>query len=64
MLLKKTYTISVTIQEGRDEFWDSFAGRSGCDEVVDAVKQALTDHGFVAPECAVRLDKFEKREPL
>lgn len=64
MLLKKTYTISVTIQEGNDEFWNGFAGRSGADEVVEEVKKVLSDAGFQSPLCSVRLEKFEERGPL
>jgi hypothetical protein len=61
----KTYTISVTIQEGCDEFWEGLDGKSGCDEVVQLVKDALEDHGF-APErgCYVRLERFEERGPM
>ena len=62
--LLKTYTISVTIQEGCDEFWDSLRNKSGCDEVVEEVKSCLASHGFTPPECYVRLEKFEERGSL
>jgi hypothetical protein len=42
----KTYTIEITIEEGSDEFWESLNGKSGCDEVVDIVRDALADVGF------------------
>lgn len=61
----KTYTISVTIQEGNDEFWESLAGKSGCDVVVDHVRQCLADHGFEPHNgCHVRLERFEERAPV
>lgn len=61
----KTYTISVTIQEGSDEFWESLRGKSGGDEVVEQVREALADRGFAADTgCHVRLERFEEREPL
>jgi hypothetical protein len=67
MLIKllKTYTISVTIQEGQDEFWEDLEGKSGCDEVVQEVRNCLAERGF-APDtgCHVRLEKFEERAPL
>lgn len=56
----KKYTISVDITEGSDEFWESLEGRSGADEVVEAVKLALGGHGFREPGCHVRLTKFEE----
>lgn len=63
--LLKTYTISVTVQESSDEFWDGLRGKSGCDEVVQAVRDALADRGF-APDTGtnVRLARFEERGPL
>ena len=59
----KTYTISVTIQEGSDEFWDSLAGKSGCDEVVELVKDVFGDSGLING-VSVRLERFEEREPM
>ena len=60
-VLKKTYTLTVDIIEGSDEFWESFTNRTGCDEVADEVRRCLSEHGFVEPECTVRLTKFEYR---
>lgn len=62
IVLKKTYTIRVTIREGNDEFWDGLRGKSGCDDVVQEVRAALAEHGF-APDtgCHVSLERFEER---
>lgn len=64
ILLKKTYTITVTVQEGNDEFWEGLRGKSGCDQVVEEVASCLADHGFRQPECFVRLERFEERAPI
>lgn len=68
MMLKllKTYTLSVTIQEGDDEFWDDVRkqGLTGCDAILGTVKDALAAHGFDIPGCHVRLERFEERGPL
>ncbi len=61
IILKKTYTITVTIQEGNDEFWESLAGKAGCDQVVSEVEAALEQAGFI--HLNVRLAKFSE-EPL
>lgn len=58
---RKTYTLTVTITEGNDEFWEKLRGKSGCDEVVGEIKAALLDHGFVPPDNDVRLARFEER---
>lgn len=64
-MMLKTYTISVTIQEGQDEFWENLQGRSGADEVTEEVRRCLAEHGF-APDtgCHVKLQRFEERGPL
>lgn len=59
---RKTYTITVIVTEGSDEFWEALRNKSGCDEVVDEVRAALGDRGFVEPDCHVRLAKFEERD--
>lgn len=61
VVLRKTYEISVTIQEGSDEFWESLRGKSGADDVVEEVRAALADRGYVQPNCYVRLTRFEER---
>lgn len=64
--LLKTYTLSVTIQEGNDEFWDQIRAQdtTGCDAVVGTIRDALSAHGFDIPGCHVRLERFEERLPL
>lgn len=67
IVLKKTYTIEVIIQEGNDEFWESLGKKTGADEVVAEIISAMIDKGFVGPGCeggSVRLVKFEERAPL
>jgi hypothetical protein len=61
VILKKTYTIEVTIQEGSDEFWDSFRTKSGADDVLAMVKEALAEKNISA---LVRLTRFEERGPM
>lgn len=65
MLVKllKTYTISVCIQEGNDEFWDELKDKCGADEVVDEIRRCLAEHGFIEPGCYVSLEKFEMSHP-
>lgn len=61
MILKDTYTISVTIQRplevpGVNPFWDGIRDRTGCDEVVSEVKAAIEGK---FPGVQVRLQKFD-----
>ena len=63
VVLKKTYTIRVTIQEGNDEFWESLRGKCGADDVLSEVTIALANHGFAPSECYVHLERFEERGP-
>ena len=58
IVLRKTYEITVTISEGSDEFWESISNKTGCDEVVEEVRQALHERGFQGLDCAVKLSKF------
>ena len=64
--LLKTYTIEVTIQEGNDELWDEIRAKGGscADEIVGHIADALTQNGFIIPDCHVRLIRFEERGPL
>jgi hypothetical protein len=55
----KKYTFTVVIYEGCDEFWESFEGKSGTDEVTDEIKSCLNDHGFNEENSNVKLVKFE-----
>lgn len=42
----KRYKFEVIIEEGNDEFWEELEGKTGCDEVSDAIKNVLLDSGF------------------
>ena len=64
IVLKKTYTIMVTVQEGNDEFWEKLRDRTGCDEVTAEIKTVLAEHGFAEPGCYVRLVKFGEEPPM
>ena len=52
----KRYTVRVVIEEGSDEFWESLEGKTGCDEVVGMIRDALKDAQLC--ECTVTLAKF------
>lgn len=61
----KIYTLLVTIKEGSDEFWEDLEkeGKSGCDEILQAVRNALSDHGFQEGYgTTVKLEKFENND--
>ncbi len=57
----KTYTLEVVITEGCDEFWEGIQARegSGCDEVLQTIRDILFDAGFQPPDCAVTLKQFQ-----
>ena len=61
IFMKRTYVLEIEIQEGSDEWWEEIAKRrsTGCDEIVGEVRELLTNAGFLAPDCTVRLTKFE-----
>lgn len=44
----KKYTFEITVQEGNDEFWEQIAeaGKSGCDEVREEIKDLIESGGF------------------
>ena len=58
----KVYTLAVVIQEGSDEFWEGIEkrGGTGCDEVVQMVRDVLFDAGFQEPDCTVTLQQFHR----
>lgn len=39
--MAKRYKFEVVITEGYDHFWDSIQGKTGCDEVLEAMKDEL-----------------------
>lgn len=43
----KRYEFKLIIEEGSDEFWESLRGKTGCDEVTEAIKESLENHGWV-----------------
>ena len=42
----KTYKFEIIVTEGYDEFWEELkeSGRSGCDEVMDGLREMLRDN--------------------
>ena len=39
----KKYVIQLTIREGCDEFWKSLEDKTGCDEILEAIKMEVFD---------------------
>ena len=58
----KVYTLAVVIQEGCDEFWEGIEqrGSTGCNEVVQMVRDILFDAGLQPPDCTVTLQQFQR----
>ena len=42
----KRYIFELIIEEGSDEFWESISGKSGCDEVTEAIEICLANEGW------------------
>lgn len=61
----KRYVFELVILESRDDFWDSIAGKAGCDEVKEAIATTLDDHGWLADgECGtLTLKSFSDSGP-
>lgn len=55
----KTYTLSLQINEGNDEFWEGLKGKTGCDEVVQLLNSMLIEYGFYPDNSDLKLIKFE-----
>jgi hypothetical protein len=51
----KRYVFELIIEEGNDEFWESIADKSGCDEILEWMKEILDAN---APEYELRLKEF------
>ena len=53
----KRYEIKVVIEEGSDEFWEGIGDKTGADEVLDVVREALAPF-----DAKVKITKFEDKE--
>ena len=53
----KKYVIEIIITEGNDEFWESLDGRSGCDDVLEGVKECFAGSG-IGYDSEIRLVKY------
>lgn len=56
----KRYTFELTVSEGNSEFWEELLehGKTGCDELIEQLKDALAEHGF---DPDVKLVKYEDK---
>ncbi len=56
----KKYEFKLIIEEGNDEFWESIANKTGCDEVKEDVSRTLAGSGyFVGDNCQLTLTNFK-----
>ena len=57
----KVYKIEIIINEGSDEWWEEITedGKTGCDEVLQFVRNELAETGLVDIE--VKLTSFEDK---
>lgn len=51
----KTYKFEMIITEGYDEYWEALAGKSGCDEITQILKDELFDS---FPDANIRLLEY------
>lgn len=60
----KVYRIEIVIEEGNDEFWDGITkdGRTGVDDVLDEVRNALDAHGFNLTNSMIKVKEFKDQE--
>lgn len=55
----KQYRFEIIIREGSDEFWESFASKTGCDEVTEEIRCMLDNSGFFNAE--INLVEYTKK---
>jgi hypothetical protein len=60
----KIYTFKLVIKEGYDEFWESLEGKSGTDEVTEAIKDCLEVQGWIDDKDTLKLEKFEDKQDV
>lgn len=73
IVLHPTYTLQITVQRPDPTvpasnpprvtygaFWDEIGDKTGCDQVLEAVRKALEGHSF-SQHVTVRFENFEER---
>lgn len=53
----KQYKFEIVIREGHDEFWESLEGKTGCDEILDTVREVFSNDG--ALDVSVKLVEYK-----
>lgn len=62
MAMSKQYTLRVVIEAGGDEFWEDIEKRgvTGCDEVLDLMRDAVFSVGLVDDEnCWISIESYK-----
>jgi hypothetical protein len=54
----KTYKFEITFTEGYDRFWEALHGKTGCDEVLQIMKDVMID---TFPEAVIKLVEFNDK---
>lgn len=64
MIKMKTFKIEILIREGCDHFWDDINSRNvtGCDEVLESVKMALSEIGWDESNTDFKLIEYTDKE--
>ncbi len=58
----KEYIFEVTITESSDKVWEGMEGKTGCNEVLSAVRDCLDSMGWTEGEnCHVELKRYENK---